>query len=61
MNNKNKTLPEDFERVVKDTISTVQDPERQHDKLDELMEDLLIELGYEEGIKLIRDCERWYA
>ena len=37
------------------------DIEDLHGKTDELMEDTLIELGYGEGIKLIKDTVRYYG
>ena len=37
------------------------DVEAFHDSTDILMEELLISLGYGEGVELIRSMERWYA
>jgi len=37
------------------------DPERVHSRLDQLMEEVLLELGYQEGIEMIRETTRWYA
>ena len=37
------------------------DWERFHSLTDELMESLLIELGYEDGVEMIRKGTRWYA
>lgn len=37
------------------------DVEAFHDSTDILMEDLLIDLGYRDGIEFIRSKERWYA
>jgi hypothetical protein len=37
------------------------DYEDMHPSTDEAMEDLLISLGYQSGVKLIQDTERWYA
>jgi hypothetical protein len=37
------------------------DAEVGHIKADELMEELLISLGYEEGVTLMRGMMRWYA
>ena len=43
--------------AIKDSVNE----EEEHKKTDELMENLLIELGYGAGIKLIRKTYRWYA
>lgn len=37
------------------------DLEALHGATDTLMEELLISLGYGEGVELIRSMERWYA
>jgi hypothetical protein len=37
------------------------DTEERHLRTDQMMEDLLISLGYGEGIDLIRGSTRWYA
>ena len=37
------------------------DVEALHAETDNLMEELLISLGYGEGVELIRNMERWYA
>lgn len=37
------------------------DCEVAHADMDQLMLDLLTELGYEEAVKIFRDQEKWYA
>ena len=37
------------------------DTECLHGALDEAMEDLLVSLGYSEGINIAKKCPRWYA
>lgn len=37
------------------------DPEACHKLLDEVMEELLVELGFYEVVKLIRGTTRWYG
>ena len=55
--------PREFkDDVVGIIFSTEQyDTETKHRMLDELMEEMLISLGYEEGVHLIRNEERWYG
>ena len=42
-------------------LTTHTDYEASHVELDKLMEELLIELGYEELVAFIRTQVRWYA
>ena len=51
---------EEFKDKVSD-ILTNYNPEVAHPDTDELMEDLLVELGYGAGIEIIRKSTRWYA
>jgi hypothetical protein len=37
------------------------DVEAMHSRLDEAMEELLIDLGYGEAVEYVRKLERWYA
>jgi len=54
--------PEEFEAQVRQIRSDLGgDIEMCHGALDDLMENLLTELGYGEGIKLIEQTDRWYA
>lgn len=54
-----KEFKDEVEGVVFSTESYPMDVK--HRNLDTIMEDLLISLGYEEGIHLIRNTERWYG
>lgn len=57
-----QTTTDSFLEKVKETIRKHNDDvEVMHSVLDELMEDVLIELGYAEAVEHIRDSERWYA
>ena len=55
--------PKEFADAIAAIIfSTEQyDVEDKHMMLDEIMEELLISLGYEEGVHMIRNTERWYG
>lgn len=57
--------PEQFARAVRDIggddPKNDPDPERTHGETDDLMEQLLIDLGYGAGIAQIRTMTRWYA
>ena len=37
------------------------DPESLHGKMDELLCAVLRELGYEQGVRVFENTERWYA
>lgn len=54
--------PEDFAARVRNTITDVgHDPEACHCELDLLMEQVLIELGYGDGVEAMQKAKRWYA
>ena len=54
--------PYDFLKKVKKIEEKYRgDTEAMHDAFDMAMEDLLIALGYEDGVEFIRTLERWYA
>lgn len=58
----NIPTPEEFEKQVREVVKEHKcDPEAQHIETDELMEKLLMQLGYEEAIKVIWTTERWYS
>ena len=60
---KTKTYtPEEFKNKVIEGLSPKNgDEESTHCNTDYLMEELLISLGYDEGVELIRKSTRWYA
>jgi len=49
------------DQFLDDSVSGNYDTEAFHSATDELMEDLLISLGYGAAVEIIRDGERWYA
>jgi len=54
--------PADFtDKVQKIIDEHSHDPEACHSELDDLMESVLYEAGYGQGVDLIRQIERWYA
>lgn len=55
--------PEQFTEKIKGIIygDNSGDTECTHGMSDDAMEELLIELGYGEGIEIIRNSRRWYA
>lgn len=52
--------PENFRAHVISLIHGA-DPEIEHGATDEAMENLLISLGYSEGVEEIRDSQRYYS
>ena len=53
---------EEFSKSVRNIVSNFEgDPEACHARLDALMEDLLVDLGYYDGVGLIRASTRWCA
>jgi len=54
--------PEEFRNKVIETIEKAgTDTEASHIYTDNLMESLLIELGFGDGVAIIKDSERWYT
>ena len=53
--------PQEFVKQIKLETEQGYDPEGSHSTLDQMMEEILIQFGYEEGVKLIRKSTRWYA
>lgn len=54
--------PEEFAEKIKAAINKYgNDAESMHEVTDEIMEEALMSLGYEEGVELIRNTMRWYA
>lgn len=54
-----KMTPEEFLAKMQECVTG--DIERDHGAADDLMCNLLIQLGYGEGIKIFKEMERWYA
>lgn len=56
------TTPEQFAAemgAIRDVSEA--DPERYHGEADDLLCQMLEELGYKEGVELFRDMEKWYG
>jgi hypothetical protein len=54
--------PEEFKVTVDSVISEIgADTEVVHSKTDDLMEELLVSLGYQDAVESIRKLERWYS
>ena len=51
--------PEEFAARMEDCGKG--DPEGDHSRADDLMCELLESLGYQDGVKLFRNMEKWYA
>ncbi len=51
---------EEFRAKMK-TLAESNEPESFHSYADELMCETLTELGYEEGVKIFEDEEKWYS
>lgn len=57
----NKVMtPDEFKEKMK-LIADKGDIEKGHVEMDSLMCDLLVMLGYEDGIKIFDSIEKWYA
>lgn len=52
--------PGEFAEIMR-SIDKVLDQERAHIEADELMCDLLSELGYSEGVEVFKDMYKWYS
>lgn len=51
--------PEEFEQKMRELVTG--DIEVDHLKMDELMCELLKQLGYEKGVEIFEETGRWYA
>ena len=49
------------DKTIEELNKLEHDREAQHCHSDDIMEELLIEIGYERLIKYIRSTNRWYA
>lgn len=52
--------PAEFEDKMK-TISSNSDMDLAHRAADELLCDALCDLGYESGVKIFKEMNKWYA
>lgn len=54
--------PSEFEAKMQQIKDEEQnDPEICHERMDDLISQLLIKLGYEAGIKIFDEAEKWYS
>lgn len=53
--------PEEFADAMRFLNVNVEFTEDRHIDMDDLMCQLLISLGYEEGVEIFRDAKKWYA
>ncbi len=53
--------PEEFLQKLQELYGEGQDPERFHGEADDLIVELLKQLGYGEGAEFFDKCEKWYG
>lgn len=54
--------PEEFElRMYMLDVNKLLDPELFHSKADDLICEVLKKLGYEKGVKIFENHEKWYS
>jgi hypothetical protein len=54
--------PEKFESAMKFLVTAFRaDSETRHIEMDALLCSQLKELGYEDGVKIFKECSKWYA
>ena len=57
---KEAVTPKEFKTLMK-KIAIEHDPETFHEYADDLMCTVLNGLGYEDGVKIFQDTEKWYS
>lgn len=56
------TTPEEFEKQMKQIKDMVGDDEQAaHEEMDSLMEKVLVELGYQDGVAIFKDQDKLYS
>lgn len=56
------TTPEEFEIKMQEIKNTTEgDKEMAHGKMDDLMAQVLVELGYGKGIDIFESQDKWYS
>ena len=56
------TTPEEFlKQMLELKAKNESSPETMHEEADELLSDMLRELGYGEGVDVFDSMEKWYA
>jgi len=53
--------PKEFKKRMQAILDGEYDPEEQHADADKLLCETLKELGYEEGINVYNQIDKWYA
>ena len=54
--------PDEFrDRMLEIAKGAEYDPEEHHGEADDLMCEILTDLGYGEGVKVFEEMDRWYA
>lgn len=56
----NQITPNEFLEGMKQ-IAEIDDTERSHIEMDELMCKLLVSLGYEDGVEVFKNAIKWYS
>lgn len=61
-NDKAAMTPDEFYRRMRRIMQSAwEDRERAHAEGDDLMCELLTQLGYDRGVQVFRNTEKWYA
>ena len=53
--------PEEFKKRMQYILDTSRDPECDHLSADDLMCEVLCQLGYNDGVKIFDKIPKWYA
>jgi hypothetical protein len=55
------STPEEFKNKMMDIKERITFQVEAHESADELLCDLLVSLGYDEGVKIFYSIDKWYA
>ena len=61
MTRKKKITPKEFKDLMQKIIDSSNDPESNHGDADNLLCEVLTSLGYDEGVKIFEQMDKWYA
>lgn len=53
--------PEEFKRKMQEICSNTDDREAMHGEADDLLCNMLIQLGYGDGVRVYEQTPKWYA
>jgi hypothetical protein len=56
-----KMTPKEFEEKMKEIFKGEYDEDDAHENADMLMMNLLIKLGYEKGVDIFDEADKWYS